>query len=241
MSVDRLVQALSNGIEGTGLLHRHIGKITRNNGDGTFNLYLDGTEAEISNVRSLDLDLYVDDIVQIIRDGSLLIIIGKVHRDQKTLWGRTYVRRASSEQTISHATNTAVAYDEIYLQEGPEPPVWDSTVDATKLTVTKAGIYQVTASARFASGAAGWMYIGISLNGTDRVMSDSRYTSNTTLVMDCHVSGEIPMAIDDWIQILVHHQSDGGSRNLKTEHDGYSTSCQMSWIDFYNPEVETVE
>ena len=122
----------------------------------------------------------------------------------------------SATQTISDATNTAVAYAAEYFDTDG---LHDNVTENTKLTAAIAGKYAVFATVEWDSNDTGFRQLAFRVNGTTYVAVDRRnavvgeHTFNS-------LSTEVNLAASEYVEVIVYQNSTG---NLDLSANVYDT------------------
>lgn len=127
----------------------------------------------------------------------------------------------SGAQTIADSTTTYLTLDsELYDTDS----MHSTSVNTSRITITKAGKYYVGCCVRFASNSTGYRQLSIQINRTQniflhRVQPVSAASSPTIMT----VGGDYTFAVNDYIEIAVF-QTSGGNLDSEISSGGVAPS-----------------
>lgn len=127
--------------------------------------------------------------------------------------------KPTTPQTIATATATSViTYDTV---TGSGEMIDNFNNGAGSLNIYEAGLYNITAYAKFAANATGARTLYIVT--TPKVVSDSRVNNGAALAVDMCASVTLPLAVGNSVQMQVAQDS-GGNLNVT---DAYLTVTRI--------------
>lgn len=116
--------------------------------------------------------------------------------------------RRSINQTIAHATMTAVSFD---TERWDTDAIWDNS-QPTRLTCKTAGVYFISGHVRWDNNAGGtYRLVTIRLNGTTEI---ARQTGVLSAYGEASVSTIYKLAVNDFVELCVYQDS-GSYRTLE--------------------------
>lgn len=131
----------------------------------------------------------------------------------------------TTDQSIPNNTQTAITFD----AERHDTDGLHSTVSNTgRVTITTAGVYQLTGSAHFAGNATGYRELAIRLNGATLITRARELSPTAAVGAALNVSTAYNLGAGDYVEMTVH-QTSGGALNVLTLSND-SPEFSASWI-----------
>ena len=130
-----------------------------------------------------------------------------------------YVSRTSN-QSISNNTVTAISWD---TETRDDNNYWTLSPNPTRLTVTRAGWYQISCVQEWDSNTTGGRAIDMTVNGGGRIFSNGADGSQGTLSRQA-ISGAYYLAAADYVECTAY-QNSGGTRTL---NPAYASIVKLS-------------
>jgi hypothetical protein len=122
----------------------------------------------------------------------------------------------NATQSLTSGTETALAFNtEIQDQAGnAADTMHDNVTNNSRLTCRYAGIYHVTGNIQFAGNATGSRILFLRVNGTaSQYHAYVAIPASTTVPQVLHVSCDISLAVNDYVQLFAQQDS-GGALNV---------------------------